>query len=874
MSATILIVDDLPANLLVIGELLRDAGYDVRAANSGPAALEYAVQEPKPDLILLDIMMPGMNGHEVLAHLRSDPRTRDLPVIFVTAIDSIDEETRGLESGAADYITKPIAAPVVLARVKTQLELKRVRDWLRDKNAFLESEVERRVGEIQAVQAASERLENRLNHRLELILSSVGEGILGLDRDGIVNFINGAAASLLDYPKGELLGARLTGILCPDEGCSDLPRTEDCLLLMAVRSGQTLSDHEERFCRRDGSCIPVECTLMPVIEGGQLLGAVLSWRDVSERNRYLEQLERKSNFDELTGLPNRNLLSDRLERAIRRSLKSSTPLMVVALNLDRFKSVNESLGRDAGDVAIRAMADRLLGLLGGGDTLAKVEGDEFVIVVEGRGPEGISRFAQSILSASLVPFSIGGREVVLSLSIGIAVFPKDGETVEALISNATAALIRAKREGGQQFRYYAREMNARALERLDLENDLRQAIEHGALELYYQPQVDLRGGHIIGAEALVRWPHPTRGWIMPGHFIPLAEESGLIVPLGEWVLRQACLQNRAWQAAGLPPISVAVNLSARQFASCDLVDLTESILRETGLDPHFLELELTESAAMLDINAFIRATKRLKDLCVSLSIDDFGTGFSSLSYLRRFEIDRLKIDRSFVNDIVHDPSSAAIVTTIVALAHNLNLAALAEGVETESQVRFLRSRDCDEMQGFYFSRPLPADQLAQLLGSAGRLHIASDPEAIPRRTLLVVDDDPFVLATAKRLLDFDGYRVCTAQDGLEALEQLALHPIEVMVFDALMPRMDGAELLGRASALYPNLVCIMTSGYNDFQTLTNALNRGAVFKFLSKPWHEGALRAVVREALRVAEVRARQDQGVTGGAKPDSSGSG
>ncbi|EXJ13641.1 EAL domain-containing protein [Imhoffiella purpurea] len=854
MSGTILVVDDLPTNLLVIGELLRQAGYRVRSADSGPLALEYAVQDPRPDLVLLDVMMPGMDGHQVLAQLRADDRTRDLPVIFVTGMDSVEDETRGLESGAADYITKPIVPPVVLARVKTQLELKRARDWLRDKNAFLESEIERRVEEIRVVQAASQRREYLLRHRLDLILSSVGEGILGLDRAGSVDFINDSAAEMLGYAKDALLGVDLSRLVCTESpGSAD--RLDDCLLLSAVRSGQVLRGHGERFIRQDGFSIPVECAAMPILEGERLLGAVVSWRDVSERNRYLEQLERKSNFDELTGLPNRNLLSDRLCRAIQRSRQSGFQIMVVALNLDRFKSVNGSLGREAGDHALCAMARRLSGLLETADTLARVEGDEFVLVSEGREPEGMTRLAQSIHETSLRPFAIDRREVMLSLSIGIAVFPKDGETAEALMCNAAAAMLKAKMEGGKRFRFYAREMNARALERMDLEHELRQAIERGELELHYQPQVDLRGGQVIGAEALVRWPHPAHGLMMPGAFIPLAEESGLIVELGEWVLRRACLQNRAWQDAGLPPISVAVNLSARQFAACDLVSLTDGILRETGLNPNLLELELTESAAMLDTTAFIKATKRLKDLCVSLSLDDFGTGFSSLSYLRRFDIDRLKIDRSFVRDIVHDPDSAAIVTTIVALAHNLNLAALAEGVETEAQLRFLRSCDCDEIQGYYFSRPLTVADFERLLASARRLQVPSEDGTESKRNLLVVDDDAQVVASLKRMLEFEGYRVHTALGGFEALEQLAMHPVEVMIADAMMPGMDGAELLARASALYPRLICIMSSGYSDFSSVTKAVNHGAIFRFLSKPWQDGAVRNVVREALRASELR-------------------
>ncbi|WP_242470898.1 EAL domain-containing protein [Thiocystis violacea] len=605
MSATLLIVDDVPENLAVLGELLRGAGYRVKAANSGPTALQYAVSEPRPDLILLDVMMPDMDGYEVMERLRADVRTQDVPIIFVTAMNSVEAEILGLERGAADYITKPIVAPLVLARVRAQLGLKQVRDWLRDQNAFLENEVARRVVEAQSALAVSEQVQ---------------------------------------------------------------------------------------------AC-----------------------------------LERKSNFDDLTGLPNRNLLSDRLARAIERSREDGSPLTILTLNLDRFKGVNESLGRAAGDQALLDVAKRLARLLSPTDTLARVEGDEFILVTGANERDGIDCYAQPILAELTAPLRIEGREFVLTASIGIAVFPKDGDSGEELLRNANAAMFRAKLAGGQAFRFYTPAMNARALERLDLENGLRQAIEQGGLVLHYQPQLDLRSGQIIGAEALVRWSHPIRGMISPGDFIPLAEESGLIVPLGEWVLREACRQNRAWQVAGLPPLTVAVNLSARQFAAGDIVAIATAILSETGLAPQYLELELTESAVMTDTDGFIEATRRLKDLSVSLSIDDFGTGFSSLSYLRRFDIDRLKIDQSFVRDIVVDSSSAAIVVAIIALAHSLNLAALAEGVETEAQLQFLRANDCDEMQGYYFSRPLPAAEFEALLRTPRRLEFPT--ESTPSRGL-------------------------------------------------------------------------------------------------------------------------------------------
>jgi diguanylate cyclase (GGDEF)-like protein/PAS domain S-box-containing protein len=854
MPATLLIVDDIPENLAILGELLRGAGYRVRAANAGPAALKYAILEPLPDLVLLDLMMPGMDGQEVLARLRAEPRTCDIPVIFVTAMDNAETETLCLEQGAADFIAKPLIASIVLARVRNQLELKRVRGWLLDQNAFLEAEATRRAAELRAAQDASERTEARLRHRLELILNSTGEGIQGVDTEGRIDFVNPAAAAMLGYAPDELLGRNLHQVIHCVQGDVNPCLADDCSLFAAVRAGVALGDHGDQFYRKDGSRLPVEFSCMPILEQGQLLGSVIAWRDISERHNYLDQIERQSNFDDLTNLPNRNLLYDRLAQAIERSRADATPLSVLILSLDRFKSVNANLGRGAGDRALRILVERFVRLLAATDTLARVEGDEFVLVAEADERETIVRYAQPLRDLLKEPLRIDEHDIVLSASIGISTFPRDGENGEILLRNATVAMSRIKIAGGQGFCFYAPDMNARALDRLDLEADLRDAIKKNGLTLHYQPQIDLRNGQIVGAEALARWPHPRRGWISPGDFIPLAEECGLIWALGEWVLHEACRQNQAWLMAGLAPVTVAVNLSALQFVAGDVVEMTATVLRDTGLAPEYLELELTESAAMTDILAFIDATQRLKELSVALSIDDFGTGFSSLSYLRQFRIDRLKIDQSFVCDIVQDPSSAAIVTAIINLAHDLNLAVIAEGVETEAQLQFLRSHDCDEMQGYYFSRPLAASDFESLLRSERLLEFPAETLA-PSRNLLLVDDDPQIRLVLERLFMHEGYHTLTAGNGLEALDLMALHRVDVVVSDADMPLLDGAEFLSRVSAMYPQTMRILLSGTLDLNVVAKSLNKGEIFRFLTKPWKTAELREAVREAFRVSEER-------------------
>ncbi len=392
-------------------------------------------------------------------------------------------------------------------------------------------------------------------------------------------------------------------------------------------------------------------------------------------------------------------------------------LAVLLIDLDNFKNVNDSLGHHAGDQLLQQLATRLVGSLREGDTVARLGGDEFVLIlVNVASEEDASVVAQKILKLDTEPCTIDGHELFVTYSIGISFYPKDGEDAETLLKNADAALYRAKKQGGNNAQFCSAEMNAKALQRLTLENNLRNALKRQEFLLHYQARVDLHSGEITGMEALVRWQHPEQGLLIPpGQFIPVAEDSGLIVPLGAWVLHTACAQNKAWQAAGFKPVCIAVNLSARQFRQQDLVELVTRILQETGLDAAYLELELTESMIMQNVEAAIATLTRLKAIGVKFSIDDFGTGYSSLSYLKRFPIDSLKIDQSFVRDISTDPDDAAITKTIISMAHDLGLRVIAEGVETQEQETFLRLHHCDEIQGYFFSKPVPAKEFEVLL---------------------------------------------------------------------------------------------------------------------------------------------------------------
>lgn len=435
--------------------------------------------------------------------------------------------------------------------------------------------------------------------------------------------------------------------------------------------------------------------------------------------------EYQASHDALTGLPNRNLLADRLTQNIATARRRHQIVAVLFVDLDHFKVVNDSLGHDAGDTLLKEVAARLAGCVREGDTVARQGSDEFVMVVdEMLREEDVRAVTHQVAAALSRPFYIDGQEMFVTCSTGIALYPRDGEDAATLLKHSAIALHRAKETGRNTFQYFAAEMNTRALERLILEGKLRQALERGEFLLYYQPQVDLASGCLIGVEALVRWQHPELGMVSPAQFIPMAEETGLIVPLGEWVLRTACAQMKAWHRDGFSTLRVAVNLSARQFRQQDVVAMVSGVLEETGLDPSGLELELTESLLVQNVEAGIQTLKALSGMGVQLAIDDFGTGYSSLNYLKRFPIDRLKIDQSFVRDITHDPGDAAIVTAIISLSHSLRLKVIAEGVETEAQLAYLRAGQCDEMQGFYFSRPLPVEEMEQLLrdSAAGCLY--------------------------------------------------------------------------------------------------------------------------------------------------------
>jgi diguanylate cyclase (GGDEF)-like protein/PAS domain S-box-containing protein len=536
------------------------------------------------------------------------------------------------------------------------------------------------------------------------------------DAEGRYTFLNQACEKIYGYRVEEMLGKRFTEFMTPELADRDMKE------FMRLLEGGEVSGYETTHISKSGDEIHMLFNARTLFDSaGREVGTQGTAHDNTKRKQAEETIKHLAYHDALTGLANRTLFQDRLTVALAQARRKKQTAAVMFLDLDRFKAVNDTVGHALGDHLLQGVAERLTGLVRDGDTVARVGGDEFALLLqEVERAEEVAEVAERVLDALRQPWVLNGQEFRITTSIGIAMFPNDGEDADSLLRNADTAMYRAKEQGRDNFQLYTPDMNARIAERLALENSLRHGLERGELLVYYQPQVDIASGKIVGMEALVRWQHPERGLVFPAEFIPVAEETGLIVPLGEWVLRTACAQNKAWQAAGFPPMRVAVNLSARQFQQRDLIEVVDEVLTETGLEARWLQLEITEGVAMQDVESNIAVLRELREMGVQIAIDDFGTGHSSLSYLSRLPIDVVKIDQSFIQDLTTDPNDAAIARSIIVMAHNLKLRVIAEGVETEEQLAFLKKRRCDEMQGYLFSKPAPAEAFEEMLRQGAR----------------------------------------------------------------------------------------------------------------------------------------------------------
>jgi diguanylate cyclase (GGDEF)-like protein/PAS domain S-box-containing protein len=608
------------------------------------------------------------------------------------------------------------------ARLLLQLDMQRDRA-----ENTLRKALEKLGSNVQALSEANARLqaeiadrhaaEGRLFHeheRAEVTLKSIGDGVITTDTDGKVVYLNPAAERMSGWTNADAAGLPITEVFKIIDPVTRQPVTQPIDLALHHNEIARLPSNRI-LVHRDGGESAVDDSCAPIHDPeGRVIGTAVVFHDISAVQAMSLRMTHLAQHDALTDLPNRLLLNDRLSQAIALALHHDKKIAVLLLDLDRFKHVNDTLGHAVGDRLLQEIAKRIKGCMRETDTVSRQGGDEFIILLQDASDTiGAARAATQLLKLIAQPYSIDGHEVHISGSIGISICPDDGEDSETIIKHADAAMYQAKTQGRNKYQFFTRGINERAVKRFALEGSLRRALARKESSLHYQPKIDVATGAVVGAEALLRWPARTKELASPAQFIPIAEESGLIIPIGEWVLRNACEQNRAWQAAGYAPIPIAVNVSAVQFKEKNFADLVSRVLAETGLQPRYLELELTESVTMQDLEFTISLLESLKQMGVGLAIDDFGTGYSSLSYLKRFPIDTLKIDRSFVQDIATDPDGAAIIRAIISMGKSLNQKVIAEGVETPEQFEFLRDQGCDQIQGYYFSKPLSAHDFEQ-----------------------------------------------------------------------------------------------------------------------------------------------------------------
>lgn len=709
---SILIVDDQPANLISYEALLDDFGINLVTATSGNEALALLLKHDVA-LVLLDVQMPGMDGFEVAQLMRKSRRTQNIPIIFVTAISKEQRYIfKGYQSGAVDYLTKPIEPQILRSKVKVFLDLDAKTRQLRES--------------METIRQSLQEVEH-LKERNELLLRSVGEGILGLDIDGRIIFANPAAEAALSRTGDSLVGTHLEAYLLQEADIHKPLVWRHSDIFLSCSHGLCCNEQTNLFAHRDGMVYPIEFTATPMMGGGAgFAGVVLVFKDITDRRAAEQQLKQLAQYDTLTGLANRNLLSVMLVKSLIAVENARHQLALLFLDLDRFKYVNDTFGHHVGDQLLQQVAGRLRSCVRDTDFIARLGGDEFTVILESSDARHASALvSQKIIDAMTDMFRVGDHEIHVGSSIGVVVYPEVRQDAYGLLRCADLAMYKAKSSGRNNFKYFTPDLERNLSETMRLESRLRRAIDNEELSLVYQPQLELNSGRISGFEALLRWTPTGMNAIPPSRFIPLAEDTGIIVEIGEWVLREACKQMRAWQRKGLcgSEQRVSVNLSVRQLRESDIVQRIHQVLKDEDLSPSSLELEITESMIVENPDAMNSLLSQLAHLGVSLAIDDFGTGYSSMLYLKQLPLHSLKIDRTFIKDIGDDQMDEAITRGVIALAHSLDLKVIAEGVEGEYVETFLRESGCDYLQGFWFSQPLSAEDMESFLRSnAARVH--------------------------------------------------------------------------------------------------------------------------------------------------------
>jgi diguanylate cyclase (GGDEF)-like protein/PAS domain S-box-containing protein len=727
INQTILIVDDLEANLLALEQTLFGIQADLIKASNGPEALSLSLNHDFA-LAILDVQMPAMDGYELASLLRSDPENASIPIIFLTARSrSADQVFMGYQSGAVDYLIKPYDPDILRSKVSVFLELDKQKNLLQWERSMLEQRVLERTAEIEKknIQLQEEIIERKKKeealHLAGVVLDSILDGVMVTDSEERIISVNPAFTRITGFAAEEVIG-KAPRIFSSEH--YDLKFFDD-IGRELNRHGQWAGEVWNRT--KDGGVYPTWMSIVAITdEQGNVTRYVHNFRDQTQELEYKKRLNFLAYYDALTKLPNRELLLDRIDNAIARSQRNDTKIALLFLDLDRFKTVNDTLGHSFGDKLLAFAANQLRDCVRRNDTVARFGGDEFMVVIEDvHSISDATDVAEKILSNfNTTPYINAGNELFINFSIGISLYPDNGETAEALLKLSDTAMYRAKAAGRAGYRFYSEDMSSQFQNQLRLETDLKYAVNNKELFLLYQPQVDTNSGHMIGCEALVRWQHPKYGLLTPDRFITIAEETGLIHPVGEWILSEAISQAKLWRNTYKTDLRVSINFSSLQLLEphCDrLLELTSSILTDNDLR---MEIEITESVFLMRNESVIDTLHKFREAGFSISIDDFGTGYSCLAYLKRLPIDKLKVAMPFVQDIVSNPDDAAIATTIVQMGHTLRMGVIAEGVETQDQYNFLRELGCDEIQGYLFSRPRPADEIDWLLANGGRFELA------------------------------------------------------------------------------------------------------------------------------------------------------
>jgi diguanylate cyclase (GGDEF)-like protein/PAS domain S-box-containing protein len=678
----ILVVDDDLLVRVTLRDVLTVAGFDVILAEDGVSALR-CFNSVQADLVLLDLIMPGSDGCETCRIFRTLPKGQYTPILMMTSLDNADSIHRAFESGATDFISKPINPELLVYRVRYMLR---------------------------ASQNVSRLVENQARlEMLKVAVDSLPIGITFSDVNGIIIYSNPAEGQIHGYEVGELIGKEARKF-----STSGRSRPIDAEQLKKLEVWR----RESVNVRKNGEKFAAQLTSIPVCDSeANYLGIITTCEDISYRKIAEEKIHQLAYYDVVTGLPNRVMFLDRLHQTLSQAQRDRDKVNLIFLDLDNFKDVNDSQGHDVGDKLLRLVAERLSGCLRDSDVLARLGGDEFVVVCPSVDTqESVATVVQRILTIFTDPFEIEGRQLYTSASIGIAVYPDDSHDASTLFRCADTAMYQAKNDGRAQFRFFSPELNQKIIQRVALENSLRMGLEKQEFFLHYQPLWDLKTAKMSSVEVLLRWQSSDYGLMLPSTFISLLEDSGLINSIGEWVLRSACLQIREWTMKENRELKMAVNISVKQLKHPNFLEMLTKIIQETGVDPVNLELEFTESIVMENLENTIELFHKLKEMGIQLSIDDFGTGYSSLNYLKNLPVDRIKIDKSFIDDINQNESDAAIITAIVSMAQSLSLRVVAEGVENSDQLHSLTQLGCDEVQGFYLAMPMHANALTENLG--------------------------------------------------------------------------------------------------------------------------------------------------------------